>query len=225
MDFSTINKSDETNVCNIIKYKNETTDVKYIKISPNCALSIFPTYHIEKHMEDGTKRFSSDSFGIKLELFENNILSCVLGYTSDTCYKDSLSEQLKDSDIIIANISGIYEDDIKKIKEKSRHLGYYGCYKLLTSVSSNLKIFLLSEFWSGNDDIRFDVSRYMQKEYDLEYPQKQAKIFATDIGMKISLKDLTIRCSVCGKYSHSVRTIRPYEDFGKINYICEDCIL
>ena len=47
-----------------------------------------------------------------------------IGYTSDTHYEESVAENLKGSNIIIANISGVYEDDIKKINYKNRHLGY-----------------------------------------------------------------------------------------------------
>lgn len=225
LDFSTINKINENNKCNIIKYKDETTDVKHFKINDDCFLTIFPTYHIENKKEDEKRQFSASSFGVKLELYQNKILSCTLGYTSDTSYDKLICEQLLGSDIIIANISGVYEDDIKKVNHKKRHLGYYGCYELLKHTDSNLKLFLLSEFWSGNDDIRFDIAKYMQKEYDLEFPNNQVKVHPADIGMKISLKNCCICCSLCGKYSRFSHTIKPSEDFGEIRYICNDCIL
>ena len=77
-----------------------------------------------------------------------------IGYTSDTAFhKDVvpiMCKAMKECAIIIENISGIYEDDILLKVMKEKHLGYYGCYKLIDEIhrepDNELRYVLLSEF-------------------------------------------------------------------------------
>lgn len=215
-DFST----SDGKACNILKCYDSASKTKLFPISSDCKLKVFPTFHIET--DTG---YSEDSFGIKLDFYSNGNYVSSLGYTSDSKYDYSLVESLKTSDIMIANISGIYEDDIKKLSFKKRHLGYHGCFNLLKELKDSVKLFLLSEFWSGNDDIRFDVAKYMKSELDSMYPDNNIKLYPADTGMRISLHDYGIKCSICKQYSTDTQVIRPKEDYDTLEYICSNCIL
>lgn len=219
-DFSTINSKDTSDESNIIEYKEQTSIRKEFQINENCKIIIFPTFHIQND-----SAFSNDSFGIKIDLLREGKIHASLGYTSDTHYEPSITNHLKGSNIIIANISGIYEDDIKKINYKKRHLGYFGCYSLIKGVEDTLKLFLISEFWSGNDDIRFDIAKHLQSECRENSSNKKIKVLPADIGMKVSLEQTYVKCDMCDDYSCSSHAIRPKEDFSSIKYICDGCIL
>lgn len=219
-DYSTINSNGTSNKSNIIEYKEQTSISKNFNIDKNSKITVFPTFHIQN-----ASTFSNDSFGIKIELMQQNKVHMSIGYTSDTHYEESVAENLKGSNIIIANISGVYEDDIKKINYKNKHLGYYGCYSLIKDIEDDIKLFLISEFWSGNDDIRFDIARHLRNECNHNLTNEKIKVLPADIGMKISLEQTYIKCDMCDNYSSSTHAIRPQEDFSTIKYVCDDCII
>lgn len=216
-DFS----STDNKACNIIEY--EKLKLKPITLDLIfCRLTFFPTEHI---MIDKST-YSKDSFGIKIEFCsDDKRIQTTLSYTSDTHYNDNLVEYLENSDIVIANISGIYETDIKRIELKKKHLGYWGCINILENMKKKPELFLLSEFWSGINDIRFPISRYIQNEICKQFPTIKTKVIPSDIGLCIELDSKKIKCSNCNKYSNSIRIIKPKNDFDDIQYICNDCIV
>lgn len=212
-DFSMLGATAKSNIVTVGKCCQ-----KY-NVTDSIELQLFPTFHMETNTG-----YRDDTFGVRIELYDKNKHISTLSYTSDTKYEKSLESNLKDSDIIIANISGVYEDDVKKIDYKKRHLGYYGCINIAEKINKNLKLFLLSEFWSGNDDIRFDIAKYMQNELNGELPDSKAKVLPADIGLIVSLTDFSVKCSRCLKYSNTVLALRPKEDFGLIEYVCNNCL-
>ncbi len=90
-------------------------------VNESLMLETFPTEHV---YSKEAKAYGDHTFGCKF-LGKKEGLQRTLVYTSDTKYFSRLSEIIKDTDIVIANISGIYEDDFMLIKEKNSHLGYY----------------------------------------------------------------------------------------------------
>lgn len=146
-------------------------------------------------------------------------------YTSDTRFEETLARHAQGSDIVIANISSIYEDDILRIKRKETHLGYMGCYDLLMSMKEQPpSIFLVSEFWNGKTDIRFDVLRFLKKEMEEHHPFfEKTKIIPAEIGMQIDLTGLKMRCSICKTFADDLIMIRPTYAYDKIDHICRQC--
>lgn len=216
-DFSSTNNES----CNIIKCKDSTPSTICFKLD-FCEFNFFPTEHImiDKHS------YSPDSFGVKIKFYSTDkTIHTTLSYTSDTHYNDNLVEYIDNSDIVIANISGIYETDIKRIELKERHLGYWGCIKILEMLKSKPCLFLLSEFWSGINDIRFPIAKYMQNEIRKQFPSEKIKVIPSDIGLYVSLDSKKIKCSYCNKYSDSVTIIKPKNDFDNLQYICDDCLM
>lgn len=212
-DYSMLGSSEKCNIITVGKCNQKYNVNDYIK------LQLFPTFHMETN-----SGYRDDTFGVRIEFNDNKNHICKLSYTSDTKYEKSLESNMRGSDIIIANISGIYEDDVKKLNYKKRHLGYYGCINIAENINKNLKLFLLSEFWSGNDDIRFDIAKYMQNELNKVLPNSKTKVFPADIGLLVSLTDFSVKCSRCLKFCNTVFALRPKEDFGQIEYVCNNCL-
>ncbi len=190
-----------------------------IHLSDDIELKPFQTNHVQINYYDGDKiktRYKNNTFGITLKLKKVDNDYVVLGYTSDTAFYSKLTEHLKDATCLVANISGIYEDDYLQIKYKGRHLGYAGCKKLLEKVSP--KVFVVSEFWNGITDLRYDVCRDLQKH-------TQDKVLPGEIGLQINLSDCSVRCSICGRYVYykDVAVISPIEQMEKLSFVCDEC--
>ena len=192
-----------------------------IIISDSISFKVFPTEHIS---ED--KGYRKHTFGcaFKLSGFTDEADERRIVYTSDTRYYQKLNDYVKDADIIISNISGVYEDDYMMVKEKKNHLGYFGCRKLLeASLSERLRYFVLSEFWNGTGDIRFVIPRNLQGAAN-EKEIGTVRIIPGEIGMTIDLNGYGIKCDKCGKYSRDFSIIRPKGLYEKASVVCKDCI-
>lgn len=169
--------------------------------------------------------YLTHTFAIAIELTDN-LYHKKIFYSSDTRYREEFSDIAADSDVVIANISSIYEDDLLRLKLKETHLGYMGCFKLLEALRNNPPaLFLLSEFWNAKADIRFDVARYLKEEI-LCLDKKafaKTKVIPAEIGMQVDLKFLEMQCTVCRKFTNDYIIIRPTEQYGEIKCICSDC--
>lgn len=210
--------NEETNICRIVKdphLNNEEID-----INEDISFIPFKTEHILKDEHKG--EYDTCTFGFVLNLKGNSSKHIKIGYTSDTRYFDNFEKFLDGSNIIIANISGIYYDDYLLVKQKPRHLGYRGCYYILQNLTKAPDIFIVSEFWCGETDLRLDVC----KALDLE-KRGNVKIMPGDVGLHIDLDNIQVKCSRCGKYQHTsnIFSVKPNTDFDSIDYICKDCLL
>lgn len=205
-----------------------------IQIASNVSLSLFHTRH-EIDYKQGDDVFFSHTFGCVFECQTEDGESACIGYTSDTSWQEEISkdmmEQFTECQIVIANISGIYEDDILLKKGKPRHLGYFGCYKIIDGLlrddKSNLRLFLLSEFSNQITDIRYSVSRYLQSEVNRladDCGREHPIIIPTEVGVTIDLNTFRIRCTSCGSYVDSIKVLRPFDENKEIQYICCDCM-
>lgn len=183
-------------------------------------LKTVPTLH-----EQIEGRYLNHTFAAVFEL-ENGEEKRKIFYTSDTKYQDLLTRAAIGSDIVIANISSVYEDDLLRIKPKSTHLGYMGCYNLLKSLEEHPpSYFLLSEFWNAKTDIRFDIARYLKDEISGYRMGKLGKtsIIPADIGTQIDLMQLSIQCSVCKEYTKDFVIMRPQGEEDEIRCVCRQC--
>ena len=210
---------EETNTPTVITTDKFGSD---ISIYEGIVLRPFHTNHV-KNRDRSIKTegvYKTDTFGFTLDCTVDGNRFRV-GYTSDTSYHAELIENLEGCDILIANISGIYIHDYLLIKKKDNHLGYFGCYKLLYELHNKPKIAIISEFWNGTTDMRFDVCSTLSAECD-----DHIKVLPGEIGMCVDVTQLRIKCSQCGTFEslENIQTIRPYEDFDKIMYVCKKCI-
>lgn len=200
---------------------------KEINLTPDIQMKVFQTNHELEKKGSGNK-FLPHTFGCAFECGDEAGICTQIGYTSDTAYDKNvpMMDALVGSDILIANISGIYEDDILLQKPKDKHLGYYGCYKLVEELEKmapdKLKYVLLSEFSNLIHDIRFDTAKYMQCEIQHNIRQN-IHVFPAEVGMIIEMKDIKVRCSGCHRYADEVTILRPEEENGKIQYFCSGC--
>lgn len=189
--------------------------------------------------DEKKKEFLKHTFGFVLECVKEKG-DMWIGYTSDTSLKDgvytNMYSALKKCHIIIANISGIYEDEVllKPNKDKSRHLGYFGCYRILHDIAADkdaespIRYMLLSEFSNQISDIRFGVSKYMQEEIKKTVKRYQRQrvpvILPAEIGLKIELDDLKVKCSICHRYAEEVKVLKACGENKKMQYVCKECI-
>ncbi len=191
-------------------------------------LKIFKTKHIENKKIKNLKKYNEHTFGCCF-LLENDKDTKCLVYTSDTSYFPELIENINIyPDVLIANISGIYEDDIMLIKKKERHLGYYGCYHLLIDIKERFNKFpemvFISEFWNGEHDIRFDVTSFLEKEIKREDEKHSVRIIPAEVGMVLRITDSALRCTQCGKFTKEFKLHKPNSYNEKIKVLCKSCI-
>ena len=206
-----------------------------IRIEKDIVLKIFPTRH-EQIESGGRREFLHHTFGCVIECSSKDLESRYIGYTSDTSVKEKdvygdMKSAFQKCQIIIANISGIYEDDLLLQNAKARHLGYYGCYKivkdLLKTEKAGLKYYLLSEFSNQVSDIRYDISRYLQEELEKIADSVSCSgplVLPAEIGLTINLDTFGIKCSSCKNYSDNIHVIRPIGENQRLSYICQDCM-
>jgi ribonuclease BN (tRNA processing enzyme) len=203
-------------VCNETDKKKELDEYMHYGIS----LEFFQTRHIRKNSDN---KFATHTFGVVLNL--SSIHKCIV-YTSDTAYFPELSEAICKCDILIANISGIVEEDVMLVKRKDNHLGYYGCYHLIDdcyrSGKNYPKILLVSEFWNGLNDIRYDVTAQLAKDFAKQGIDK-IKVLPSDVGVFIDIDNLRVKCTQCGEMISDFVVQRPRGYNGAIQMVCKDC--
>ncbi len=176
-----------------------------------------------------TKHNCESSFGFRMEvkLSDNTIKQ--IGYTSDMSLLDeNLPTQLtkKELDAMIAHFSFAEPEDFREGKEHKNHLGFTGLKKLISG--TNARLYIISEFWGGKCDYRVEVVQKLL--YDLKKDGTRTKIPAIipgDVGCMIDLRELKIRCSTCGEFvpCEELSVIKPELPFGKLRYLCKNCLL
>lgn len=212
----------------------EIISTRNIEISQGIRMHVFRTAH-EQYKKGDDKEYFLHTYGCAFECGQSDDEKRWIGYTSDTSVQEEfysdMQEVLARCHIIIANISGIYQKDILFRRLKERHLGYYGCYKILYDIVTKkdyaLKCFLLSEFSNQVSDIRFGVSKYLQEEInDLvkKNGEPAIRVLPTEIALTMDIHEFQTRCTICGKYSDQVHILRPHGENNKLQYICPECI-
>jgi len=146
-----------------------------------------------------------------------------VGYTSDTAYSATVRDAVKDCGVILAHFSAASLDDFAGKERHANHLGFSGMMELIRGTKAQL--YILSEFWGGMGDIRFELAQKIK--YDLfREGRKDLHVMPGDIGLVIDLSNLTLRCTQCGSFVDydRIRTIKPDVPFGQLRYMCDQCI-
>lgn len=193
-----------------------------IQLNHSIELEMFATQHIPNAGNTQTG-FSRHTFGCRF-VFKDEADTRIVVYTSDTRYFEKLADSLRDANILIANISGIYEDDYMLVKQKEKHLGYFGCYNLIKSnyiqCNSYPKLYFLSEFWDG--DIRYDVTAQLQDDLS-KLGLNDIRVLPAEVGMMVDIKNMKICCMECGKYTNKYIVKQSRNTFGRISILCAEC--
>jgi len=173
------------------------------------------------------------SVGLIFDLIENNKKKFRLGMTVDTGYTGEIGAQFKDSDILIAHIGSIKEKEFDlnlNLNERlyKNHLGLIGTTKIIKDASPKLAV--ISEFGEELGSLRVDISKAIE---GVVKDRRTKRCIPGDIGMKILLPDLKIRCDMCSKEKgddvfvdmNEINAIYfPEEvpgDPGKLTYVCK----
>lgn len=181
------------------------------RISDNISMQSIETKHIK----------SGCSYGLKFRIdLEDEIFQ--IGYTSDAIFFPELAEFFADVNVLIFNISDIYEKDVRGTKSKGSHLGYDGSLRLLMKNFPNLQLAVASEFCCSNGDYRMKVLRKLSEQIER---QKGVCVIPGEVGLKIDLPSGNICCSQCKRMVpiSSVSVVAPEEEFGLIRYVCNRC--
>lgn len=201
------------NNCKVNEFKKQMNigNIESINIDSYINLLYFSTSHIINQV----------TYGIVLQLVDDANKMKQIGYTSDTRYFPELCDYFKDADYIIANLSEINLNDLEKKEYKKNHLGYQGCYDLITSSKIYCKYFILSEFWGGRGDIRSIITDYLKNECLKK--KKIIKILPGDLNLSFDLMDDMVECNKCGKY-YAENYIDIICDDNNIEYLCAKCL-
>jgi ribonuclease BN (tRNA processing enzyme) len=196
---------------------NEAYELK----SKSLKLETFPTEHI---LDKNTSLYRKHTVGCKFRCVRNEQIKTMV-YTSDTRYYPELTEIVNDADVIIANISSVYEDDFMLIKEKDTHLGYGGCYNLIENCYQKYRkspsLYFLSEFWNGKSDIRYDVAKCLKR--DLSKHEISINVIPAEVGMVFDIETCEVQCSQCGTFSRDLIVKKPLDLSHKVEVLCAKC--
>lgn len=187
---------------------SECCDGNRIKLNEGIELQGIRTEHVKD---------SDKTYGVKLSFVsEKSIYQW--GYTSDTKFFKELGEFFRDVTVLLFNISDIYPSDVEGRKTKARHLGFDGSVNLLKD--SMAQIALASEFCCTNGDYRHEIVKAL-REYS------NIKVLPVDPGMTMNIAGDYMKCSLCGNSVAvaSARIAHPKEEYGMIQYICQECLL
>lgn len=210
--------------------KRSVTISKKSRHQPLAVLTPFHTCHIQKCDAADGFGYADNTFGFTLELTTYEAdpdrgTSFMLGYTSDTKFFKDLHKKLNGVDFLVANISSVYPDElVKRDALNDRHLGLAGLIALLEKMVRPPRILALSEFWSGITDIRYDISKYIGEYLRLFSSDNEWTIVPLESGTNISLPNGRVQCSRCGTYAKRVRMLRPKNEFGEIQFVCDECV-
>ena len=205
----------------------------------NLRIIPFPTSH-----SDLTK---SGSFGFRFELIKPGL---TVGYTGDAKWKTSLAKNLKDCNIVVANLGSIidifrderlYKSGYKKSLlgndeetkkglmrqiNKHNHLYISGISVLLNQINSSakLKMVVLSEFGEElKSGIRLDLFHKFDDWYTKD-GEDGARCLPGDIGLRVNVLDGAVFCHYCERFV-SRKDVTPiaYGFQEAIFFICKQC--
>jgi len=149
-----------------------------------------------------------------------------IGYTSDTSFFPELPNNMKKCDIIIAHFSSADEEDFKRKKYHDKHLGYRGLFELIEQTDSPL--YIISEFWGGIGDYRIELGQKLLFDLAKEGNRKELPtIIPGDVGCLVKFEESTIYCSCCENFVPytDITVAKPERSFGRLRYLCKNCIL
>ena len=162
-------------------------------------------------------------FGLVLSLKLSDGSICRVGYTSDTKYSPEIAKALEACDVLICHFSSAKSEEFRESsKLHDSHLGFNGLRNMVEN--THAKLYIISEFWGGVGDQRYDLVEYLKNEFE-EKGRTNLKVLAGDIGLIIDLKTLGAICSGCRRVVsyEEIRTVEPSDPFDMLRYYCSDC--
>ncbi|MFN3527688.1 MAG: tetratricopeptide repeat protein, partial [Candidatus Altarchaeaceae archaeon] len=156
-----------------------------------------------------------------------------IGFTMDTGYTEQIGKQFSDSDILVAHIGSIKEKEFNldlPIQERlyKTHLGLIGTAKIIEDSKPSLAI--ISEFGEELGNQRVDIVKAIER---VVKSKRIKRVIPGDIGMKILIPNIKIKCDWCSNEKHEevfvdINEINPIyipekdsKDIGKIMYVCK----
>lgn len=143
------------------------------------------------------------SVGIIFELYGENGYTQTdpfrIGYTSDTRHDKDIEEQYAGVDIIIPHLGSIDENDFKMgddtVKRDENHLMLTGVISAIYKSKAELAI--ISEFGEELGEERATIVCALNSVFR---KNNMARCLTGDIGLKVKIPDLTVKCHYCGGY-------------------------
>ena len=125
--------------------------------------------------------------GLLFDLYQEGKKQCSLGITSDTAWTPFLIDEFNHSDILIAHLGTVHENEILKREFYDKHLGILGFYNLFTQLlqqSPRPKIIILSEFGEELCNSRDAIANVFQSSIP---KAGHTQFLPGDVGLKIRL--------------------------------------
>lgn len=127
-----------------------------------------------------------------------------IGYTSDTGHSGHIEKQYEDVNIIISHLGSIEEDDFNPAScdaegniadTEGNHLMLKGVISTIYKSKANLAI--VSEFGEELGEHRKTIVKALNKVF---LSKGMTRCFTGDIGLKIKIPDLKVKCCLCEKF-------------------------
>ena len=81
---------------------------------------------------------------------------------------------------------------------------------------------MISEFWNGQNDIRYDVAKQMQENI-INIGINETRIVPAEKGMYVQISDAHLRCNQCGRFCGKYIIKRPSTLSDVVKVICSEC--
>lgn len=155
---------------------------KEIRLGKSNSVRIKPT--LTKHKELGGSELG---VGLLFTLYHEGEKQCSIGITSDTGWTPFLIDEFRQTDILIAHLGTVHENEILKREFYDKHLGILGLYNLFTQLLQQTprpRIAILSEFGEELANSRNSIANVFQSSVA---DVGRTLFLPADIGLKIRL--------------------------------------
>lgn len=156
-----------------------------------------------------------------------------LGLTSDTGYTKEIGAQYEKCDMLVAHLGSVKEKEFNldiAMDERlyKTHLGLIGTTRVIKE--ANPKFAIISEFGEELGELRVDIVKALDKVLKTK---RMKKCIAGDIGLKVTLPEIGVRCDWCTREAgkdffvpmEEINAMyipeREGKEIGKIMYLCK----
>jgi hypothetical protein len=158
--------------------------------------------------------------GLVLDLREGTKTVLNLGITSDTGWSPKIQRQYKGCKLLFIHLGGIGENEFEenlRLKGKKRlypeHLGLIGTISMVKAIQPSLSI--ISEFGEELGAERRHIAETIDRFFNSD-----RRCITGDIGLKIRLPDLWVKCDICGEYREQSTIETVFRQKEEIIYYC-----
>lgn len=144
-----------------------------------------------------------------------------IGFTSDTRHADEIVAQYKNVDVLVPHLGSIDENDFNplSLKRDQNHLKLKGVISAISKAKAKLAI--ISEFGEELGESRVDLVDALNGAFE------NTRCITGDIGLKVRIPELSIKCQGCNKFINKNRITEKIdhstEDSKGVVYYCPDC--